>query len=526
MAQGDKVNSWMMGANIAAVLLLDLDLDRHVTEGIKAWLAAAAAVLALAWALLPARLRMGLLVLLVLLSACNYMRWGPDLLLKRVDSYDLIHYYLGARYFEELGYYDLYPAMILADREADPFSARLRMYRAQDAENGYRRQPILHALQRGQQVRQSRFTEARWAAFEHDFIYLQRQFHLTPGLWHTLADDRGLNATPVWLALARPLASRVPVEQVKWLCAADLFLLLAALLLVAASYGTTTALWASLFLLLSYSLRWPTVSWAFFRYDWVVLLMVCMCALKRGHPLFAGAALGLSTCLRLFPAAWLFGPASRAAGQALRHRRLFADRAGLSLLTGFVLALVLLQGMAAATLGSDTIVEHTQNITQHVDPGELSSRRLGFAIGMVYDGGLEPRNLPDESRERVAQQTPLRLALAVLALLSLGWGVRNWPQDRAFAVGFIPFFLLATASYYYAVARITLVLLHASRLQQGSQRVGLAALFGLETFCNWAQYTWPGHRVFLIGYLSWGLTLYTLFLLWLCWRERATHAGD
>ena len=68
----------------------------------------------------------------------NYARYDTKLLVKKVDSYDLIHYYLGAKYFEELGYYNLYDCALLVDDEHGKYNPKIRYYRSQDAERGYR----------------------------------------------------------------------------------------------------------------------------------------------------------------------------------------------------------------------------------------------------------------------------------------------------------------------------------------------------------------------------------------------------
>jgi hypothetical protein len=118
-------------------------------------------------------------------------------------------------------------------------------------------------------------------------------------------------------------------------------------------------------------------------------------------------------------------------------------------------------------------------------------------------------------------------------MLVLGWGLRRARDDEAFAFGFLPFFLLTTASYYYYIARITLIVLHASDLRQPKHAFGLGWLLGLEVFCNWAETAHPEHRVFLVGYLSWGLAAYAVVMaLWYVWdgwrasaRETAVSAS-
>jgi hypothetical protein len=79
--------------------------------------------------------------------------------------------------------------------------------------------------------------------------------------------------------------------------------------------------------------------------------------------------------------------------------------------------------------------------------------------------------------------------------------------------------MLATGSYYYAVARITLIIFHAQDLKSLRNRVGLALLIGLEHFSNFAETNHPEHRVYLVGRLSWGLTFYSVLLVgWLLYE--------
>jgi hypothetical protein len=99
--------------------------------------------------------------------------------------------------------------------------------------------------------------------------------------------------------------------------------------------------------------------------------------------------------------------------------------------------------------------------------------------------------------------------------------MRHADDDETFALGFVPFFLLTTASYYYYVTRVTLVMLHARDLRNPRNVVGLAMLLGIEVFGNWAESVYTGHRVFLIGATASLLALYALTItIWLNWEAR------
>lgn len=513
-----------------------MDIGRPTQEEIKIWLCLAALVLAVAWPWLArrsARTAKRLLLALTVVAGLNYARWGPAMLLEAVDSYDLLHYYLAAKYFDELGYHDLYPALILIDHEHGPYNKRLRRYHAQDKEHGYRaHMPLSHALERGRELRDHVFSPQRWAQLERDFLVLQRERYdrMPRDLWITMMNDRGFNGTPVWLLAGEPLSHLFSVNAIKWLCGLDTLLLVIALIAVGRTYGTTTALWAASFLFLSYSLRWPVIGWAFLRYDWVAGLLLAMVLLRRGHPFWAGVVTAHAAMVRLFPAAWMFGPAAQGFAGLLRRGATWRERVNrrlVMLAAGFVLGAAVLQGAALARYGREAVETHIVNIAHHIKPEELSSRRLGFALATVFNGKVGPKYLPVSKKIAIKENARGRLVFALILLGVLGFGLRRQPVDEAFGFGLIPFFMLATASYYYYVARISLIVLHAADLTRLRNRLGLAFLLGLELFSNVAETVFPGRRVFLIGYLAWGVSLYCIAMaVWLVVEAPPRAAAD
>lgn len=494
-----------------------MDVTRAESEGIKVWIALLGLALALAWRVLPRRRAMQALAALVLVAGLNYARWGPKVPLAAVDGYDVIHYYLNARYFPELGYYDLYPAAILADHENfGPYFEEGSKYMAQD-ETGHYFAPISHALARGREVKETRFTPERWRQFSHDFLYLQRSLPgLNSQLWRQLIQDHGFNGTLVWTLQASPFA-QLPVEWIKALGYLDVVLLGVGVAALAWAFGAAPAWWAALFLFLSYSGRWPTYSSAFFRYDYLCALMLGMAAVGRGRPFWAGVATGWAAALRLFPALWLYGPATKGLADLVRGRPV---RRHLALAGGFLLAVAALQAVAVGVFGTEAAVVHLENMSDHNEAENLSSRRIGLAVALPFRGDLLPKNISKETKARIEEQKPLRFALAGVVMVVLAFGLRNRRDEEAYAFGFLPFFLLTTASYYYYLARITLIVLHAFRIDRPKHTFGLAWLLGLEAFSNWAETHHPEHRVFLIGYLAWGLALYAAVMaLWTVWES-------
>lgn len=497
-----------------------MDISRSLSEGYKVYLCGGAVLLALAWAWLPRRAARGLLIGLLAVATANYARFGFKVPFRQVDTYDLIHYYLNAKYYDELGYYDLYPACILADHEAGgPFYDEGTKYLDQD-DAGHKVQPISVALEKGRVVRDTQFTPERWAQFSHDFLYLQRNVEgMNSELWRQLIQDHGFNGTTGWVLEALPFTA-VPVESIKALGYLDCGWLALALLAVVWAWNLETGLWAALFLMLTYSCRWPTITWAFFRYDYVSLLVIGLALVRRRQPVLAGVVTGVATTLRLFPAMWLFGPGMKGMFTLLRRR---VHRPALRLALGFALGVAAWQGAATVVCGVEAVRTHYDNMSDHNKSENLSSRRIGLALALPFRGDLLPKNITKEEKALIERQKPLRFAIAGVLMLAVGWGLRNRRDEEGFAFGFLPFFLLTTASYYYYVARWTLWVLHAGGLcvpERGESRarhaVGLAVLAGAEWFTNHAEVTYRDHRVYLIGGLAWWLVGYSVLMaVWL-----------
>lgn len=497
----------------AALRFSPFSISPHEVQGIKVFVLAGAILLVALWNRLPHQARLALLVMLAVVAALNYYRWGPRSLYEKVDIYDVVHYYLGAKYFEELGYEGLYPALILADRENGPKSAELKRYRLQ-TNAGYVYRGIDDALERGRELRQTRFTPERWRSFERDSLVLLRDIGLSAASWRKVVSDRGFNGSPAWITFARPFVAFIPARSVKLIGLLDVILLASALFAVRHAYGGQIALWALIFLAASYSMRWPVAGEALFRYVWLASILWALALVKMGRPVVAGVTLAISSLMRIFPVVWLFGPLAQMLHQFDRrpYRLQNIDRHYWLMAVGFAGSIVVAVVLISLDIGVGSLFDHARDMRIHVQVEQLVSRHIGLAKALVFDGGLEPKNLTAEARAAIGVLKPAAGFLALCLLIALALGIRTLPRDQAFALGFIPFFLLATAHDYYGVSRVTLIVYHASRMENLWDRGCLVLLLALEMFGCWAIVQYPDHVAFRIGYLAWGTMLYVLMV--------------
>lgn len=503
------------GFLLIGFLISPQPISRPEAETIKIWLGISTIVLVLIWNFLPRNTAISVLILISLFGTANLYYWNKNTLVSHIDSYDVFHYFLGTKYFEEVGYYDLYPVMILADLENGMYDNKLRFYRSQDASGFKTKQDIAKAVQRGRIVRQQRFTQERWKAFEHDFLHLQRKQQLPKGRWRAAVHETGFLATPAWLTVFSPLIKSVPVEWIKGFCRLDILLLGISFGFIYWAYGTIPSLWAYAFFVVTFSLHWLIPGTILLRYPWLCALMVAMALIKKSKPFWGGALTAFSGLMRVFPVVWAFGPGAQWFFGLFN--KTISKKRGLTLsfyfLLGFFTLFIGLQAISSFSFGMKTVTQHAQIITAHVKPDRLTSNRAGFTFGTAFNGKTL-RYISYKFKKEIDKNKPWLLGISALTLLLLGWGLRKQPLDIAFGFGFIPYFLLTNGSYYYMICRVTLIVLHASDLSRWRNKVGLFILLSLEVFSHWANVAFNnGYRFFLTGYLSWGLTLYTAIMI-------------
>jgi hypothetical protein len=132
---------------------------------------------------------MAAVALLAALSWWNFLNFHYQ---GFVHTSDLYHYYVGAKYFPELGYTRLYACSAAAEIE-DGRAEEVRSRPMRDLEtNGL---ASTAAIAADPDACRSRFSPQRWESFRHDVRYFREA--MGPPLWASSQIDHGFNATPV-----------------------------------------------------------------------------------------------------------------------------------------------------------------------------------------------------------------------------------------------------------------------------------------------------------------------------------------
>ena len=228
-----------------------------------------------------------------------------------VENMDVCYYYTNAKFFPELGYYELYPAMLLADSEGRNRFKGITRFRNLHDYNIIKRGAYL-TPQQSAAIKEA-FTPERWEEFKKDVAYWQ--VHPPSNGWSYFFTDHGFNPPPTWTVVGGMLANWVDIEHIKYLCMLDLALMCLLFAAIAWAFGAETMLFALFWYATTFSGRWPMVATAYLRHDWVVALALSVCLLAPGKRLertrgfLAGGCMAYAASVRVFPAVffWPYG---------------------------------------------------------------------------------------------------------------------------------------------------------------------------------------------------------------------------
>jgi hypothetical protein len=440
--------------------------------------------------------------LLVGLGFLGFWGWWNFLYLHYpgwLHEHEVFNYYIGSKYFPELGYTRLYECTALADFSGG-LQARVEARSITNLESYVLEgtQAVLADPQRCLR----HFAPARWSAFQEDVAWFRAQFE--PDLWEALQRDHGYNAPPSWGLLGNLLANTAPASrgQLLLLSLLDPVLLLVMWACVGWAFGWRPLCIALLYWGTNHAGEFGWTGGGFLRNDWLVATVVGICLLRRGHSLLAGLLLGHSALLRIFPALTLAAVGAAAGLRALAARSLEPLLVERRFALGALLAAALVLPLSSIVAGGETAwTDFAENTRLHLaTPG---SNTVGLRTALSYSQAGRLKQLatnPDPSaawkraREAAFQDRRVLYALALLAYLALL--LRALAGQDAWAaailgIGALP--VLLDPACYYTKVLFVFAFLAPRREAIGVALLGLSAAQWLVAagFSEWDDiFTW------------------------------------
>ncbi len=451
--------------------------------------------------------------------------------------HEFFHYYLGSKYFHDLGYLGLYDCATLADSEIaaeDHALPRISGY-VRNLEDVLVDKPYSGAMNHCRDEVRPHISDARWASLKHDIRELQR---LVPDdWWNSVVYDAGFNPPPSWVVTSGPVANLIPIRAGRvptYLIATsiDLALILVCFLALRSAFGATVAVLAAVYFGSSFISNYGWNGGAFLRFTWVTAVVLSLAAMKWERWALAGAFLGFATCDRLFPAGFAIGALVPLAFRGIRsasHRRA-AARFG----AGFVAVIAILFVVSSAVFGFSAWSVFVTRILRHGDVYFVMHVGLKKVLTFRdwvprqnfngHDGLARFHDWNVKLRATWRSMRPVALPLQLAAALGAGLAsVRARPYEAALLCGVVFMFAFnLPANYYYVIlAVVPAILLRraatATSVGRRSREFIALASFNVFWVCTLvAPHLWGDDIVFdYVISLSLGVFLAIWIAVWL-----------
>ncbi|MCA2978615.1 MAG: hypothetical protein INH37_10050, partial [Myxococcaceae bacterium] len=271
-----------------------------------------------------------------------------------VHVWDTYHYYVGAKYFREVGYERMYDCAAVVDAENGRLAEVQRRNHTDLRTNLI--VPTKEVVENPDQICKQYFTPERWAQYTKDINSLRAM--VNEGRWKEIHLDHGYNATPVWTLAGQFFANLRPATSdglihVNLLDPIYIFL---TMLMVWWAFGARGFALAGIVLGCNFPNRYYWTGGAFLRHDWLFYLVASVCLLKKEKPVLGGLSFSYAVLLRLFPGLAAIGPAIGAVEYVRKHRKL--DPAFVKYLVG-------------GAIGTSVLVGATFLLLPHPPPNTL-----------------------------------------------------------------------------------------------------------------------------------------------------------
>jgi hypothetical protein len=443
-----------------------------------------------------------------------------------VRSWNVYHYYVGSKYFAELGYFDLYPATLVADdnwqkrnsERAEASSEELELDRGFSHITRTRNMHDYKVVSRKSSTAgfdRSLISEARLDELGEDTRDL-RPF-LEDDKWERIMVDLGYNATPSWAVVGAFLSNLIHLKTLAFRCLINMDLLFYFTVFVGLwwAFDLRVALIATLWLSTIHFNR-GRFAGGFFQYDWLASSVLAVALYAKKRPRSAGIVLSWGVMTRVFPVFMLL-PIGIGMVHDLGERRFTRHR--MEFLTSCLISCVLLAGMAGLSgRGLGVWFEWVDAMSVHSHYHSVTSnKRIGVArlalhqprIGKFwaeYGGNRENRLAESGSRKWI-------LILVGFAVLIPTLVKRSDTDGMILALFAV--FLAVTLSRYYASIWVLLFALGTTSRDKripfpafiaGAVLLGMATWFGatLGTTGNYFLANYEAYVLFV------GLCVYYL----------------
>jgi hypothetical protein len=316
---------------------------------------------------------------------------------KFFHRWDQFHYYMGAKYFKEMGYDGLYKCALIATDEMGVISYTEddgRTYKvdlAKEARHPDRKirnlggdnllKPAMQFLEHPEECKAT-FPPARWEAFKEDVKFFR--VVSGKGYWEDMLKDHGYNPPPVWTIMGRFFAELHPatVRYCQFLASLDIFYTLGMFVMLWWAFGWRVFAVAAIFYGCEHTATSYWTFGAFLRQDWLFFLVASTCLLRKQYPKLAGAAVVYAGLLRIFPGLVVIGLLIVVGWSIARKHKMTQEQ--LQMLLGGTLSAAVLIPLSIAVSGPRSYLDFYKHTLEVHDQTPLTNH-TGLRVLIAHD---------------------------------------------------------------------------------------------------------------------------------------------
>lgn len=426
---------------------------------------------------------LALLTCLGFFAHFNLFEWHPGKV--HLHNLEMYHYFMGTKYFKEVGYTKLYEASLIADSLDDPYFRPELSIRSMETYEIVPRRPV---LDKSAQII-SAFRADRWAAFRRDLAVFRAT---APTNWGARFSylDHGYNGTPLitWiLGTLSSLSSATTEDFIAYAAWWDVALVLSVGAGIALLVGGEAAILFLFMTALNPLNDYGMIGGAYLRYLSFSSLALGIACYRRDLFVPSGFLFAASGLLRIFPLLFWGVLAAALVLERERPRAWLRTRRFHLSFCGSAIALLMLTSTVTDPSGRNPWLTFGEQIQRH---GEgLSLNRIGLKTLFQYS---EEKNLANISRvsSRGAldwvrenqvtfdQRRPLYVAALLVIVAFLAWFLRAARGTEALVGGLLLCFAgLALSHYYYLFLSLIPLMVH----EKKGASLMTATTFGVMT---------------------------------------------
>ena len=456
----------------------------------------------------------------------NGFKFGYPKYYHRWDQY---HYYMGAKYFREMGYDGLYKCSVIAEDELGTVSnddegvglkgkfdltkeVRHPDKKIRNLGGDNLLIPVTDILAHPEECK-SHFSPERWEKYKADVRFFR--IASDKGYWEDMQKDHGYNPPPVWTILGRGFGELhgATTGYLQLLAGLDLVYLAGMFVALFWAFGWRVFAVAGVFWGCQSSAPFYWTGGAFLRQDWLFFLVLAACLARKRWFKLAGAALVYAGLLRVFPGlavvGWLV-----VAGATLLRRKTLARHQWQMLLGGCLAAAVLIP-VSLAVSGKDSYQQFYKHTLQVHDRTPLTNH-MGLRVLVAHNIGSGPASgrmkytkdakLADPfevwktmRNDRYDRYKPVAYGVVALSFLYFAWVTRRVKSMWiALCLGQIFIILLSQLTCYYYSFMILAAPL--TRVKKGIE----APLFGFAALTQfiWITFTYNDDKYTVLTLVS------------------------